>query len=126
MPRAGVVCSRRSPRDRSRLHRCRSAKSQMRRVRDGEVENVCHDESELLQRRRSMASVLAMVGVVVGVASLLFTGWQARLLSRQTALQNAMAGAATLQELFNWLHNVQGLLVKEPRLLPYFHPGVPE
>jgi hypothetical protein len=67
-----------------------------------------------------------VVGVVIAVASLLFSGWQARLLSRQTALQNATAGAATIQELFNWLHDVQGRLLTEPRLLPYFHPGEQE
>ncbi|MDG4831468.1 hypothetical protein O7627_19405 [Solwaraspora sp. WMMD1047] len=70
-----------------------------------------------------MATVLSIVSVLVAAVSLLFSGWQARILSRQTAVQNGMAGAATMQELFNWLHEVQGRLLDEPRLLPFFQVG---
>ncbi|SNY74842.1 hypothetical protein [Paractinoplanes atraurantiacus] len=70
-----------------------------------------------------MTTALATIGVLVATISLLFSGWQARLLSRQTALQNATAGAGTMQQLFNWLHDVQGRLLDEPRLLPFFHAG---
>ncbi|MEV6638341.1 hypothetical protein AB0M54_47265 [Actinoplanes sp. NPDC051470] len=70
-----------------------------------------------------MTIILAIVGILIAAAALIFSGWQARLLARQTALQNATAGAATLQNLFNWLHSVQALLLKEPRLLPHFRDG---
>jgi hypothetical protein len=70
-----------------------------------------------------LTTALAMIGVLVATVSLLFSGWQARLLSRQTALQNATAGAGTMQQLFNWLHDVQGRLLDEPRLLPFFQVG---
>jgi hypothetical protein len=72
-----------------------------------------------------LTTALALLGVLVAAISLLFSGWQARLLSRQTSLQNGMAGAATMQQLFNWLHAVQGRLLNEPRLLPFFQPGDP-
>ena len=64
--------------------------------------------------------VASLVGVTVAVVSLVFAGWQARLLSRQTGLQNATAGSASLQQLMMWLHDVQKLLLVEPRLLQHF------
>jgi hypothetical protein len=70
-----------------------------------------------------VTTALALLGVLVAAVSLLFSGWQARLLSRQTNLQNATAGAATVQYLFNWLHGVQSRLLDEPRLLPFFQVG---
>ena len=72
-----------------------------------------------------MTTALALLGILVAAASLLFSGWQARLLSRQTSLQNATAGAATLQNLFNWLHEVQARLLDEPRLISFFQVGDP-
>lgn len=71
-----------------------------------------------------MTILLPTISVIIAVASLLFSGWQARLLSRQTALQNASAGTSTLQQIFTWLHNVQTLILREPRLLPYFRGGL--
>ncbi|WP_433203914.1 hypothetical protein ACQP00_34985 [Dactylosporangium sp. CS-047395] len=70
-----------------------------------------------------MTTALAVLGVLVAAGSLLFSGWQARILSRQTAVQNGTAGAATMQQLFSWLHEVQGRLLDEPRLLPFFQVG---
>jgi hypothetical protein len=72
-----------------------------------------------------LTTALALLGVLVAAASLLFSGWQARLLSRQTSIQNATAGAATMQNLFNWLHEIQARLLDEPRLLPFFQAGDP-
>jgi hypothetical protein len=70
-----------------------------------------------------VTTALAIIGVLVAAVSLLFSGWQAHLLSRQTGVQNGLAGAATMQQLFNWLHDVQGRLLDEPRLLPFFQVG---
>lgn len=70
-----------------------------------------------------MANVVSIVGLTVAIMSLTFSGWQARLLTRQAALQTAATGMSTLQQLFNWLHSVQTLVLREPRLLPYFRGG---
>jgi hypothetical protein len=73
-----------------------------------------------------MTNVVSVVGMIVAIVSLTFSGWQARLLARQAALQTAETGTSTLQQLFNWLHDVQMLLIREPRLLPYFRDGYQE
>ncbi|WP_159024642.1 hypothetical protein [Streptomyces scabiei] len=68
----------------------------------------------------TLSSIIGMIGVV---ASLLFAGWQARILAQQTRLQNAIASASTLQQVFTWLHEVQTLTLHEPKFYRYATGG---
>jgi hypothetical protein len=69
-----------------------------------------------------MATVLSLIGAIGIVGSLLFTGWQARVLARQVDRQATRDGVATLLETLNSLRAVQHYLVEDPTLIPHFAP----
>jgi hypothetical protein len=70
-----------------------------------------------------VGTVVAVVGIAGVIASLLFAGWQAAILAKQTRIQNATASASTLHGVFTWLHDVQGRILAEPKFLAYFRGG---
>jgi hypothetical protein len=69
-----------------------------------------------------MTLALSLIGTVGIIGSLLFAGWQARVLAKQVGYQAARDGVATLQEVVASLHRVQHYMVDDPALLPHFSP----
>jgi hypothetical protein len=69
-----------------------------------------------------MATILSLIGAFGIILSLLFSGWQARVLARQVGYQATRDGVATLQEILNSLRNVQHYIVEDPTLIPHFSP----
>jgi hypothetical protein len=69
-----------------------------------------------------MTISLSLIGAVGIIGSLLFTGWQARVLAKQVGYQAIRDGVATLQETLILLHNVQGYFVEDPTLIQHFSP----
>lgn len=69
-----------------------------------------------------MSTVLSLVGAIGIIGSLLFSGWQARVLAKQVSFQSTMNGVATLHSVMAGLHNVQRFLADDPSLIPHFAP----
>ncbi|MEU4561070.1 hypothetical protein AB0F72_22035 [Actinoplanes sp. NPDC023936] len=69
-----------------------------------------------------MSTVLAIIGALGIIGSLMFSGWQARVLAKQVAFQATMNGVATLHNVMAGLHNVQRFLADDPALIPHFAP----
>lgn len=69
-----------------------------------------------------MSTALAIIGAVGIIGSLLFSGWQARVLAKQVGFQATMNGIATLHSVMAALHNVQRFLAEDPTLVPHFAP----
>ncbi|MEV5530562.1 hypothetical protein [Streptomyces prunicolor] len=65
--------------------------------------------------------VIASVGVV---ASLLVSAWQTRELTRQTTINNGIAGATARYNGLERLHYVETFIAAEPELHAYFYGGV--
>jgi hypothetical protein len=74
------------------------------------------------EREPQMSIVLAIVGAIGIIGSLLFAGWQARVLARQVGFQATMNGVATLYTVLSSLHNVQRFLADDTPLVPHFAP----
>ncbi|MCX5048262.1 MULTISPECIES: hypothetical protein [unclassified Streptomyces] len=62
--------------------------------------------------------VIASMGVVV---SLLVSAWQTRELSRQTAINNGVAGAAAIYNGMERLHHIEGMIAAQPEMYDYFY-----
>ncbi|WP_238011533.1 hypothetical protein KZZ52_33705 [Dactylosporangium sp. AC04546] len=71
-----------------------------------------------------MTQVLAVVGAIGVIASMVFAGWQSREVAKQTKIQNALAGSSSLTETLNALHNILGMMVDRPDLRPFFYDGI--
>jgi hypothetical protein len=69
-----------------------------------------------------MTAIFSLIGAIGIIGSLLFSGWQARVLARQVGFQATMDGVATLHEMMVNLHNVQQLIADDPTLIPHFFP----
>ncbi|AGZ43960.1 hypothetical protein [Actinoplanes friuliensis] len=69
-----------------------------------------------------MAALLSLLGALGIIGSLLFAGWQARVLATQVGHQATRDGVATLQEALTSLREVQHYLVEDPSLIPHFAP----
>ncbi|WP_250034631.1 hypothetical protein [Paractinoplanes maris] len=69
-----------------------------------------------------MSTALAIIGAIGIIGSLLFSGWQARVLAKQVGFQATMNGVATLHSVLAGLHNVQRFLADDPSLIPHFAP----
>jgi hypothetical protein len=69
-----------------------------------------------------MSTALSLVGAIGIIGSLLFSGWQARVLAKQVGRQAAVDGVATLHTVLSSLHNVQRFLADDPSLVPHFAP----
>ncbi|MFI1925798.1 MULTISPECIES: hypothetical protein [unclassified Streptomyces] len=64
--------------------------------------------------------VIASIGVVV---SLLVSSWQTRELTRQTSINNVMAGVSAMYNGMERLHHIETLIAAEPRLHGHFYGG---
>jgi predicted cobalt transporter CbtA len=69
------------------------------------------------------ANIIAVIGVVGIIGSLLFSGMQSREVARQTRIQNAIAGAAGKQATDDALRAVLENFVERPDLRAYFYDG---
>jgi hypothetical protein len=69
-----------------------------------------------------MSTVLSIVGAIGIIGSLLFAGWQARVLRKQVSFQATMNGVTTLYTVLSSLHNVQRFLADDTSLVPHFAP----
>src|SRR5579859_4701095 len=72
-----------------------------------------------------MTQVLAIIGTLGVIASVVFAGWQSREVAKQTRIQNSLAGTSSMREAVNALHNVLGMMVEHPDLRPFFYEGQP-
>jgi len=64
--------------------------------------------------------VIASIGVVV---SLLVSSWQTRELTRQTSINNVMAGVSAMYNGMERLHHIETLVAAEPGLYGHFYGG---
>jgi hypothetical protein len=64
--------------------------------------------------------VIASIGVL---ASLLIAAWQTRELTRQTKINNGLAGATATYNGLERLHYVDGFIATDPSLYDYFYGG---
>jgi hypothetical protein len=67
--------------------------------------------------------VATMVGILGVFGSLAFNGWQMHQLTKQTKLQNAIAGTSGAQQALQMLHGVLRMLFEQPELRSYFYDG---
>jgi hypothetical protein len=66
--------------------------------------------------------VIASIGVVV---SLLVSSWQTRELTRQTSINNVMAGVSAMYNGMERLHHIESLIAAEPWLYGHFYGSAP-
>jgi len=66
--------------------------------------------------------VIASIGVVV---SLLVSSWQTRELTRQTKINNVMAGVSAMYNGMERLHHIESLIAAEPWLYGHFYGSAP-
>jgi hypothetical protein len=91
------------------------------RISAGGLAHRCKAWRRIAKESR-MSTVLSIVGAIGIIGSLLFAGWQARVLAKQVAFQATMNGVATLYSVLNSLHNVQRFLADDTSLVPHFAP----
>ncbi|OXS33941.1 hypothetical protein [Streptomyces sp. XY006] len=72
-----------------------------------------------------MADIFEVIAAVGVVSSLLIAAWQTRELTRQTKLNNGLAGATATYNGLERLHYVDGFIAEHPSLYEYFYGGAP-
>ncbi|QUC62986.1 hypothetical protein IOD14_43025 [Streptomyces sp. A2-16] len=71
-----------------------------------------------------MADIFGVIASIGVVASLLVSAWQTRELTRQTAINNGIAGATARYNGLERLHYVESFIAAEPELHGYFYGGL--
>lgn len=72
-----------------------------------------------------MAYLFGVITSLGVIASLLFSAWQTRELTRQTAINNGIAGAAAGYNSLERLHAVDSFIATHPWLYNHFYGGAP-
>ncbi|MFI6032789.1 hypothetical protein ACIBBD_01145 [Streptomyces sp. NPDC051315] len=72
--------------------------------------------------------IFGIIASAAAVFSILFSAWQIRQLTQQTAITNGIAAASAINNSVERLHNVGTLIFQHPQLNRYFFHGaaVPE
>ncbi|MCQ9134074.1 MULTISPECIES: hypothetical protein [Streptomyces] len=72
-----------------------------------------------------MADIFGVIASFGVLASLLIAAWQTRELTRQTKINNGLAGAQATYNGLERLHHVDGFIATDPSLYDYFYGGAP-
>lgn len=67
--------------------------------------------------------IFGIIASVAAIFSILFSAWQIRQLTRQTAINNGIAAASAIYNSIERLHNVGTLIFEHPQLNQYFFHG---